>query len=49
MKKRIDGITVNFIAVVHGKRVDNAYVRDARKRFKLTPKDGVSDKEFNKA
>jgi len=46
MRKVIDGQTVHYVAVVHGKRVDTVYVKKARKAFRLLPKDGVSDGEF---
>jgi hypothetical protein len=46
MKKVIDGVTVIYIAVHHKNAVEDVYVQKARKAFRLTPKDGVPDKEF---
>ena len=30
----------------HGKEVLDCYVRGSRKKFRLTPSDGISDKDF---
>ena len=49
MTKVIDGETKNYTAVVHKNKVDSVYVQGARRRFRLTKKDGVSDRDFRKA
>lgn len=49
MRKRIGAQVVIYVAVEAGGGVDNLYVRKARRRFKLLPADGVSDKEFRDA
>jgi len=49
MEKRIAGEMVRYVAVVHRNQVDPVYVPKARRRFRLLPEDGVSDREFRKA
>ena len=50
MEKEIDGRLVVYVfATKSGRHVARVYVDKARKRFKLTPDDGVSNKEFNSA
>lgn len=48
MYKEIDGAKIVYIFAVQkgGKEVLDVYVKKARKRFKLRPEDGVSDREF---
>jgi hypothetical protein len=43
----IDGIRVVYPFAVHKNRVKYVYVKEARKRFKLTPAHGVTDADFN--
>lgn len=48
MRKVVDGVPVTYMfATIGGRRVDWVYVKAARKKFRLTPKDGVSDREFD--
>ena len=48
MEKVIEGrLAVYVFATRSGRRVARIYVDKARKRFKLTPDDGISDEEFN--
>ncbi len=49
MRMEIDGIVHTYQAVVHNKKIDFPYLQGARRRFRLTPEDGVSDQEFKKA
>lgn len=49
MEKRIGGVVCRYVAVVHHNRVDPVYVAKARRRFKLLPQDGVTDRQFRKA
>jgi hypothetical protein len=49
MEKYVEGKLRVFIAVVHGNAVDPVYVSKARRRFKLRPEDGVSDRDFQEA
>jgi hypothetical protein len=47
MRKVIGGETFIYVAVVHKNKVADVYVKKARKRFQLTPRFGVTDREFN--
>jgi hypothetical protein len=44
--KFIDEQKVFYTIAVHDETVLDCYVTRTRKRFKLTPKDGVSDRDF---
>lgn len=44
-KEFSDG-TVSYPVPTHGKNVKDCYVKGCRKKFRLTPDDGVSDDEF---
>lgn len=48
MRREIGGIvyTFPFPTMKGGKRVLDVYERAARKKFRLMPKDGVSDEDF---
>ena len=48
MYKKIDGAKIVYIFAVQkgGKEVLDVYVKKARRRFKLRPEDGVSNREF---
>ena len=48
MTKMIDGkLYIYPVPKKAGQHVKEIYVRKARKRFRLTPGDGVSDDDFN--
>lgn len=47
LKKRIDDAWVIYIVARHKNRIDDVYVRKTRRRFHLTPDDGVSNAEFD--
>jgi len=49
MRKVIDGVVVPYTAVKHHNRVDYCYVAKARRKFRLTEEDGVTDEDFKKA
>lgn len=49
MRKEIEGVATIYRAVVHNGKVKPVYVKEARKRFRLTPDHGVSDKAFEQA
>ena len=49
MTKVIGGKPTIYIAVEKRREVADVYVQKARKRFRLRPKDGVSDKDFASA
>lgn len=44
--KHIDGGVQSYPVPKHGKEVQNCYVSGARKKFKLTKADGISDEDF---
>lgn len=46
MCRVVKGVELHYTAVVHGNRVEDVYVKKARKALKLSLKDGVSDREF---
>lgn len=49
LARLVNGVKLIYVvAVAHPKKeVDDVYVRKARRRLKLLPEDGISDKEFN--
>ena len=49
MSQIIDGTKVMYPVAVHGNKVEYLYVEKARKRFRLTPKWGVTNDDFRKA
>jgi hypothetical protein len=46
MRKEIGGVEFIYTFTSHNNEVDDVYEKKARKTSRLTPKDGVSDKEF---
>ncbi len=42
----IDGATVSYPVPTSGGEVHSVYVAGCRKKFRLTEKDGISDREF---
>ena len=49
MSKVVGGQKCGYPVPVHNNQVRDWYVRAARKRFCLLPKDGVSDEAFRRA
>ena len=47
LTKEIQGSVATYVVPVHRNKVDPVYVPKTRKTFKMTPKDGVSDREWN--
>ena len=44
--RRVDGSLYSYPIPTHRPEINDSYVRGVRKRFKLTPADGVSDEVF---
>lgn len=47
MRREIGGVVYTFpLPTMGGRRVKDIYEKKARRRFKLLPKDGVSNEDF---
>ena len=44
--RSIDGSTFSYPIPTHKSEINDCYVRGVRKKFKLTPKDGITDQDF---